>query len=74
VFEGSCTTSEGFETIPIDYNGPEMTAAFNPIYLIDPFKHVPVNQMYIRMNDVFSPVVLDSNDGFICVIMPMRNK
>ena len=28
----------------------------------------------LKMNDVVSPIELESGDGFLYVIMPMRNK
>ncbi len=74
LFEANSNIGEGSESIPVDYEGEEMSASFNPHYLLDPFKHLPHDQMFLKINDVVSPIALETADGFLYVIMPMRNK
>ena len=52
----------------------EMSLSFNPQFLSDPFKHIGVDNVNIKINDAFSPIAIESGDGFLYVIMPMRNK
>ena len=58
----------------IEYEGEEMSLSFNPQFLSDPFKHIGVDNVNIKINDAFSPIAIESTDGFLYVIMPMRNK
>ena len=73
-FDANSNIGEGNESIAIEYEGEEMSASFNPHYLLDPFKHLPNDQMFLKINDVVSPIALETADGFLYVIMPMRNK
>ncbi len=73
-FETNSNIGEGSESIPVEYDGEPMSASFNPHYLLDPFKHLPNDQMFLKINDVVSPIALETADGFLYVIMPMRNK
>jgi len=73
-FEASSNYGEGRESIAIEYDGEEMMASFNPHFLLDPFKHLGVDNVSLKINDVFSPIAVESGDGFLYVIMPMRNK
>lgn len=74
LFEANSNYGEGSESIPIEYDGESMSASFNPIFLLDPFKHVGLDHVTLKINDVFSPIAIESGDGFLYVIMPMRNK
>ncbi len=74
IFEANSNYGEGRESIDIEYDGEEMIASFNPHFLLDPFKHIGVDNITLKINDVFSPIALESGDGFLYVIMPMRNK
>ncbi len=72
-FEASSTIGEGKESIDVEYNGDELSANFNPNYLLDPFKHLPVEKVFWKINDAVSQIAIESSDGFIYVIMPMRS-
>ena len=74
LFEANSSIGEGSEAIDIVYEGEKMSASFNPNFLLDPFKHLPAEKVLLKINDVFSQIALESNDGFLYVIMPMRNK
>ncbi len=75
LFEANSNIGEGKEYINIEYNDPEsISLSFNPQFLSDPFKHIGVDNVMIKINDAFSPIAVESGDGFLYVIMPMRNK
>ncbi|MEI3005164.1 MAG: DNA polymerase III subunit beta [Victivallales bacterium] len=74
MFEANSNIGEGKEHIAIEYEGEEMSLSFNPQFLSDPFKHIGVDNVNIKINDAFSPIAIESGDGFLYVIMPMRNK
>lgn len=74
LFEANSNIGEGSESVPIEYDGEEMSASFNPNFLLDPFKHLSMENVSLKINDVVSPIALESSDGFLYVIMPMRNK
>ena len=62
----------GKESIAIQYTGPEIEVAFNPVYLMDPLKILEGDEVYIELTDSLSPGVLKSNTPFLYVLMPMR--
>ena len=74
LFETNSNIGEGRESVPIQYDGEEMSASFNSNFFLDPFKHIQVDNVFIKVNDVMSPIAIESGDGFLYVIMPMRNK
>ena len=75
MFEANSNVGEGKEYINIDYADQEdISLSFNPQLLADPFKHIGVDNVLVKINDAFSPIALESGDGFLYVIMPMRNK
>ncbi len=68
----SLEIGEGREVMPIEYEEEEISVSFNPQFLADPFKRLDVENVSLKMNDAFSPIALESGDGFLYVIMPMR--
>ena len=75
VFEANSNVGQGEEHINIEYaDQDDIALSFNPQLLADPFKHIGVDNVMIKINDAFSPIALESGDGFLYVIMPMRNK
>lgn len=64
---------EGSTEMPVEYSGDEITASFNPTLLADPLRFADCETVTIKMNDGFSPVAISGNDGFLYIIMPMRN-
>ncbi len=68
------SSSQGTEMVPIDYDGSEITASFNPVFLSAPFKYIDADKVTMQLNDGYNPVALSCGDGFLYVIMPMRNR
>ena len=63
---------EGRESIAINYNGPEISIAFNPGYLMDPLKVLESDEIFMELNDELSPGLVRVNGPFLYVLMPMR--
>ncbi|MBO5761281.1 MAG: DNA polymerase III subunit beta [Lentisphaeria bacterium] len=74
LFESNSTIGEGKEYIQIPYEDSEISLSFNPQLLADPFKHVNVDKVNIKINEGFNPIAIETTDGFLYVIMPIRNK
>ena len=70
----SSNVGEGADYINVDYSGEKMEISFNPVFLADPFRHTDADKINMKLNDNFSPVGIESGDGFLYVIMPMRNR
>jgi DNA polymerase III sliding clamp (beta) subunit (PCNA family) len=47
--------------------------SFNPQFLRDPLTNLEADDITLKFNDEFKPVVVLGDEGFLCVIMPMRN-
>jgi DNA polymerase-3 subunit beta len=70
----SANVGEGRESIDIEFDADPISVSFNSNLLADPFKHLDIESVSLKMNDAFSPIAVESGDGFLYVIMPMRNK
>ncbi len=70
----SAEKGESKESLPIEYAGQELAISFNPIYLTAPFRVLDADKVHLQINDGFSPVALSAGEGFLYVIMPMRQK
>ncbi len=70
----STDVGESHDSIEIEYDGPETTVSFNPTYLLEPLNRLDSDNIVMKMNDGYSPVALSNEDGFLYVIMPMRNR
>ncbi len=63
---------EANERIPAKYNGPPMTIAYNPEFLMAPLRVLDSDEVYLELTDALSPGVLKADIDFLYVIMPMR--
>jgi len=65
---------EGYEETEIKKEGDDITIGLNAIYLSDALKTIHKDEVMISMSDPLKPVLMKpvGNDGYICVIMPMR--
>jgi DNA polymerase-3 subunit beta len=74
-FQASSTSiGEGSDYIETDYSGEPLSISFNPVFLADPLRHIDSDKFTIKVNQGYSPVALEGGDGFLYVIMPMRNR
>ena len=69
----SSNDGEANEPIEIAYSDEPVDISFNPQYLRDPLRNLECDEITVRFNDEFKPVVIHGDEGFLCVIMPMRN-
>ena len=63
---------EGRESMAVNYQGNEISVAFNPGFLMDPLKALENDEVFLEITDELSPGVLKINGPFLYVIMPMR--
>ena len=67
---------EAEETIPVKYDGEDITIGFNARYVQDFLSVITGENVLLGLNDPLSPGLFSSDaeedSGFSCVIMPMR--
>lgn len=63
---------EAEETLAAVYNGPELSIAFNPQYLMDPLRNLTEPEVFLDLIDDISPGVIKTQNPFLYVLMPMR--
>jgi DNA polymerase III subunit beta len=65
---------EGNEAVDGDYQGEQLTIAFNPAYLIDGVEAVAGDEVIIETSDATRPATIRSGeaDGFRYLLMPVR--
>lgn len=63
---------EARETIPVKYEGKEISIAFNPGFLIAPLRHLDSDEIFFELSDELSPGVIKTNVPFLYVLMPIR--
>ena len=68
----SVDVGEAEEPVTVKYNGPEMTTAFNPEYLLAPLRNLDTDEVHLDLIDELNPGVIRINTPFLYVIMPMR--
>ncbi|WP_437305867.1 DNA polymerase III subunit beta [Sorangium sp. So ce388] len=70
-------TGAGFDELPVDYNGPEVTIGFNAKYFLDVLAAIDDEEVVLGISGELDPAVLrpgsESNQqSYVAVIMPMR--
>jgi DNA polymerase-3 subunit beta len=70
----SADYGEAEEQMEVQYAGEEIIIGFNSRYVLDALGAQVGEQVVLEVKDGLSPGVLKSleDDGFLCVIMPMR--
>ena len=65
---------EAEEVLEVDYSGDEMVIGFNSRYLLDALAALDQDRVVLDLKDPQSPGVVKSveDEGYLCVIMPMR--
>jgi DNA polymerase-3 subunit beta len=63
---------EARETIPVKYDGKEISIAFNPGFLMAPLRHLDSDEIFFELSDELSPGVIKTNVPFLYVLMPVR--
>lgn len=70
-------SGNGFDEVPIDYTGPEISVGFNAKYLLDVLDAIrDVDEVTLGLSGELDPAVVrpvsDENEQYIAVVMPMR--
>ncbi len=63
---------QSHESLAVQFEGPDISVAFNPGFLADPLKAVTKDEIIFEFKDELSPGVVRTTDNFLCVIMPLR--
>jgi DNA polymerase-3 subunit beta len=65
---------EGYEETQIKKEGDDISIGLNAQYLMDILKATDRDEVVLSMSDPLKPVLMKpiGNDGYVCVIMPMR--
>ncbi|MBS4168884.1 DNA polymerase III subunit beta [Parachlamydia sp. AcF125] len=72
---------EGKVSMPVNYTGPRLEIAFNPIYFLDILRHSKGETVTMGLTDPFNPGVITDKEGIsqinssvspLFVLMPMR--
>jgi len=78
VYSSASETGESEESIPVEYEGPDVEIGFNAQYLLDFLRAVPESQVQFHFRDANSAGEMrpsfgpDSKYNYRYVIMPMR--
>ena len=80
IFAGNqlCITSnspevgEARETLPVKYNGKEISIVFNPEYVMDPIRNLDNDEVAIELSDSHAPALIKCDLPFLYVLMPLR--
>ena len=63
---------ESRESIPVEYDGPDVQVAFNPQFVMDPLKALTHDDVIFEFKNELSPGVIRTKESFLCVVMPLR--
>lgn len=70
-------SGNGFDEVPVDYDGPELTIGFNAKYFLDVLAAIEDDEVILGISGELDPAVLrpgtDSDQqSYVAVVMPMR--
>ena len=72
-------SGDGFDEVPVDYAGPDITIGFNAKYFLDVLASVTDDEVEISLSGELDPAVMrpagattTSDRQFLAVVMPMR--
>ncbi len=72
ISSNSPDVGEAEETLDIRYDGPKLTVAFNPEFVMAPLRNLDQDEVFLDLIDESSPGVIKIDEPFLYVIMPMR--
>ena len=70
----ACAAETGESRIeaPVAYDGPKITISLDPKFLMDFLRVLNQDsQMTLCVKDAETPIVLHTDDGYTCVVMPL---
>ena len=67
-------SGDGFDEIPVDYDGPAITIGFNAKYFLDVLAALDEEEVILSLSGELDPAVVrpHSDRNFLAVVMPMR--
>jgi DNA polymerase III subunit beta len=70
-------SGNGFDEVPVDYTGPEVTIGFNAKYFLDVLAAIDDDEIILGISGELDPAVIrpgseSSDQSYVAVIMPMR--
>lgn len=72
ILANSPDVGEAHDIVAVKYNGPKLSALFNPEFMMDPLRNLTSDEIYIELNDSMSPGLIKSDIPFLYVLMPLR--
>ncbi|HBM16570.1 MAG TPA: DNA polymerase III subunit beta [Lentisphaeria bacterium] len=70
----STEIGDSTDYMDIEYDGNELNICINPIFVRDPIQRMDSDNFVVKLNDGYNPIALSDEDGFLYVVMPMRNR
>jgi DNA polymerase-3 subunit beta len=70
-------TGNGFDELPVEFTGSELTIGFNANYFIDVLNAIGDDEVTLNLSGELDPAVIrpasdDENDSYLAVVMPMK--
>ncbi|MBK6520586.1 MAG: DNA polymerase III subunit beta [Polyangiaceae bacterium] len=70
-------SGNGFDELPVDFEGPELTIGFNAKYFLDVLNAIDDEEIVLGISGELDPAVLrpateSDKESFVAVVMPMR--
>ncbi len=70
-------SGNGFDELPVDYSGPEITIGFNARYFLDVLGAIDDEEVVLGVSGELDPAVVrpgteSSQQSYVAVVMPMR--
>jgi DNA polymerase-3 subunit beta len=70
-------SGNGFDEVPVDYNGPDLTIGFNAKYFLDVLAAIDDDEVVLGISGELDPAVLrpgteSAQQSYVAVVMPMR--
>ncbi len=72
IVANSPDVGEAHDALAVKYDGPSLSAIFNPEFMMDPLRTLTSDEIYIELNDAISPGLIKSDIPFLYVLMPLR--
>ena len=60
------------EEVSIKYDGPKVSAFYNPDFMLDPLRALTSDEVFIELNNDQSPCLIKCEQPFLYVLMPLR--
>ena len=70
-------SGNGFDEVPVDYAGPDLTIGFNAKYFLDVLAAIDDDEVILGISGELDPAVLrpgteSAEQSYVAVVMPMR--